>query len=109
MSGLINVTSSPTDLEIYGMYLANTTDLCVFQLPVSASFGDLYIIIGKGSGGWKVQQNDGQYININGSTTTSGTDGGLSSNLNTDGVTLICTDQDTEFSIYAMVGDLNIT
>ena len=82
-----------------------TTDdgasLVTFTLPTTSAIGDFVEINGKGSGGWTIAQATGQQIHINGSSTTSGASGSLSSVGQYDNVRLRCITANTIWTVVS--------
>ena len=96
-------------MEAMGAYLAYSDSQIVFQLPTDSMFGDSFLIVGLGAGGWTIQQNDGQTIFYNGSQTTVGSSGSLSSTNFTDVVEFFCSTNDgNTYSITSSEGTLTI-
>jgi len=88
-------------------YIANYSGgILNFTLPTSILAGETITIIGA-INGWKINQNIGQQINIQGLSSTLGTTGYLQSTLPTDCVQLICT-TDNSFFTGIPVGNLDI-
>ena len=83
--------------------------LVTLTLPVSATLGDKYEIVGFSSGGWKVAQNASQTIHFNSQNTTAGTGGSLASVQQYNCVTIICSKASTDFTVYNSSGSLTVT
>lgn len=101
------VISTPNNLVANTGYIANTTSptVCVFLLPTTANVGDEFQIQGQGTGLFQIQQNAGQKIYFGNKSTTSGVGGSMSSSHARDGITLLCTAQDVEFTITSSLGN----
>jgi hypothetical protein len=82
----------------------NNSVRVVCTLPVTASAGDIFIVTGKGTAGWKIAQNASQTIYINGSASTTGTGGYIQSNSFSDCVRLMCTVASTTFEVVDAIG-----
>lgn len=82
--------------------------LVTLTLPVTASLGATFFIVGIGAGGWKIAQNSGQIINFGNVQTTSGTAGSLASNNQFDSVFLVCTVANTTFNVISAQGNLTV-
>ncbi len=75
--------------------------LVTFTLPTTSAIGDWIEINGKGSGLWTIAQATGQQIHINGSATTSGATGSLSSVGQFDNVRLRCLTANTIWTVVS--------
>lgn len=96
----VNVTTTSQTLSAGNVYCANSSSLITFTLPASPNAGDVFQIIGLGSGGWTIAQNSGQSIITPSGTTTVGVGGSLSSNRYTDSVICRCVTALTGFLAY---------
>lgn len=76
--------------------------LVTFTLPATSAIGDWVEINGKGSGGWTIAQASGQQIHVNGSATTLGATGTLSSTNQYDCVRLRCITANTIWVVASM-------
>lgn len=106
--GWLTVTSGTETLVSSQYYVADGSDIIIFVLPVTASFGDTYIIAGVGSGGWVVTQNDGQSINFGVASTTPGSGGYLLAVNPNDTVGLVCVAGNTTWNVFTVVGNLTV-
>jgi hypothetical protein len=88
-------------------YIANNAGLVTLTLPATSAVGDEIDIIGKGSGGWKVQAGGGQTIVLGSSTTTSG--GSLASTHAKDSFYMICTVANTEWEVASAPQSAGLT
>lgn len=89
----------PTQMIINNGYVTNNGSPVQLLLPLTAVFGSILRIVGKGAGGWLITQNAGQTIVLEGSTTTAGVTGTLGSSTSKDTVELLCTTADTVWTI----------
>ena len=87
-------------------YIANSGSLITLTLPATAAVGDIIRVTGKGSGGWTIAQNAGQFIQFGSIATTTGVGGSLSSNDPADTVELVCVTTDNEWLVLSSVGTL---
>lgn len=71
-------------------YIANNVSLITFTLPESANIGDVIHVLGKGAGGFKIEQNANQQIHVGSVSSTVGINGSISSINQYDTVELIC-------------------
>lgn len=86
-------------------YTANSAGLTTFTLPLTAAYGTLFAVVGKGAGGWTIVENTGQSINF-ASITTTPTTGSLSSTAQFNVVYLLTTVADTTFTVIQSIGNL---
>lgn len=90
------------------IYIPHSASLTTFTLPTTATEGQLFQIVGEGSGGWRVSQNSGQQIVAVNASTTSGTGGYIQSSGSPNcTVTLRCTVANTKFTITSSQGTIN--
>lgn len=90
-------------------FIANKSTLTTLTLPSTSAVGDVISVVGQGSGGWKIAQNSGNQIVFGSATSTSGTGGSISSNLQYDCVDLICLTASALWSVKSSVGNLTVT
>jgi len=103
----VNVTTATQTMVANRIYIANyATGILNFTLPLNINVGEVITIIGAKQG-WKINQNIGQQINIQGLSSTLGGTGYVQSNLPTDCIQLICT-TDNSFFTGIPVGNLDI-
>ncbi len=76
---VVDTTGTTQAMAVNTTYIADNAAQVVFTLPATAAQGTRMSIIGNGAGGWQIAQNANQVIKSNGSTTTTGTGGTLSS------------------------------
>jgi hypothetical protein len=107
--GWTEVTSTTKAMVSDNGYIANNSSEVVFTLPTTAAVGTVINVVGKGSGGWKIEQNAGQNINIGDTASTSGTGGNVSSTNQHDSLQLLCVTADTVWTAsVAPQGNINI-
>ena len=107
--GWTEVTSTTKAMVSDNGYIANNSSEVVFTLPTTAAVGTVINVVGKGSGGWKIEQNAGQSINIGDTASTSGTGGNVSSTNQHDSLQLLCVTADTVWTAsVAPQGNINI-
>lgn len=103
----VDQTSSSVTMSAFRGYVCdNGASLITFTIPATAAIGDTFMIAGNSSGGWKLQANTGQIVNI-GSTPTS-TAGSASSQNRYDTLGIICTAANTTFSAFTLIGNLTV-
>lgn len=104
-----NVTSGTQTFANNNGYICNNgASLITFTLPATAAIGNIYSVQGYSSGGWTIAQNAGQTIHTNAGSSTTGVTGTLSSTLQYDTVTLLCTVTDTDFVVHDSMGNPNL-
>ncbi len=90
------------------VYICKGTSLVEITLPVTAKVGDVLQIVGAASGGWSLLQNTGQRIHF-GNKSTSITTGKINSTHSFDGMTLMCTTENTVWHVTNSNGNPDIT
>jgi hypothetical protein len=109
ISGLTwSVVNMNQNIVIQNGYIANSGSLITFTLPTTANAGDTFRILGRGSGGWRVNQNAGQTINLGGQPTTTGASGYCASTHARDCIEVVCVTTDTDFEIVSSIGNINL-
>lgn len=86
-----NVINTSVDMVSGSTYQANNSSLVILTLPLTSKLGDRINITGFGLGGWTIQQNSGQNIQIGNTSSTIGVGGSVSSTNRYDGIQLCCT------------------
>lgn len=104
-----DVTGGSATMAAQNGYIADKSTLTTLTLPTNNAIGDTIVIVGKGSGGWKIVYTTGQNI-IFGSSTSTTTTGFLSSNNANDVVNLVCTTASASAPIFTVTYSIgNIT
>jgi len=93
-------------MEINNGYIANNSNLVTLTLPSSSSVGDIIKIDGKGSGGWLIAQNAGQTVHFLNYDTTIGITGSLASTNRYSNVTYRCIEENNDWTVESVVGNL---
>lgn len=99
----------PTAMSVNMGYVANFTSRVQLTLPLTATFGSVIWIVGKGSGGWQINQNAGQTIHSLDSITTTGAGGTVQSSEDLATAYLVCSTTDTDWTIISGQGNLIFT
>jgi hypothetical protein len=102
------ITDTTKTIVINYGYIANNGSQVVFTLPSTAAVGSVIRIVGKGAGGWKIEQNASQYIRVAGSVSTTGITGYVSSSAQYDCIELVCTVANVEFTTMSSMGNLTV-
>jgi hypothetical protein len=103
------VVMGPTSMVANNGYVANNAGLVTLTLPVTAAFGTVIRVAGKGGGGWLIAQNAGQTIHFGVVDTSTGAGGSLESTDQYDAVELLCTEADTDWTVLSVIGNLTVT
>ncbi len=103
----VEVTTTSQAMSVNTGYVANNGALVTLTMPVTAAFGSIIQVVGKGAGGWLIAQNANQTIHFGNQSTTTGVAGSLASTNLRDGVTMVCTTADTDFTVID-VGNLTV-
>ena len=105
-----DINSTPFTIIPDKGYTADSGSQVDFVLPTICTYGKVFRIAGKGSGGWKISQNAGQVIHIGIVNTTVGVTGSIASTHQYDCIEVLCTVANTEFTVIsAPVGNLTVT
>ncbi len=92
-----NAVSNAVTLAAFNGYVcSNGATLITFTIPALAAIGDTYTIIGNSSGGWRVQANAGQIVNVLATPTTVA--GTITFQNRYDCITITCTVANTTFT-----------
>ena len=105
-----DVTGGSATVAAQHGYLADSGSLTTFTLPTNNSIGDTIMIVGVGTGGWKIVYTTNQMI-IFGSSTSTVTTGNVASTNTADCCTLVCTTASASapiFTITNAVGNLTV-
>lgn len=98
-------TTSRTLTSFEGVFSDNV-GLVTLTIPASCNDGDLFEVVGKGSGGWKIQANTGQTIHF-GSNATS-VAGSLASTNQYDSMQFVCVTANTTFVVRSSIGNITV-
>lgn len=98
----VDQTTASVTMAVNTGYTSDAgASLVTFTLPATSAIGDSIEINGKGAGLWTIAQATGQQIHINGSATTSGAGGSLSSVGQFDNVKLRCITSNTIWTVVS--------
>ena len=99
-TGLATVDNTSTSLTMSAntKYInTSTADAQVtYTIPGTAAVGDVFEIIGKSSGGWVLQANTGQVVNVGSSATSSA--GSVTNDNTFDVIRIVCITANTTFA-----------
>lgn len=98
--GWTEVTGTTQAMTADNGYVANNGAVVVFTLPATAAFGTVLNVVGKGSGGWRVDQNSGQNIRVGSVSSTVGAGGSVASTNRYDSFELLCTTANTTWTVF---------
>lgn len=104
----VAVSGTSQSLASNRVYIPHNTSLTTFTLPTTATEGQLFQIVGEGSGGWRISQNASQQIVGVNVATTSGTTGYVQSTNANCTITIRCTVANSKFTITSSQGTLTI-
>lgn len=104
----VSVSGTSQALSSNRIYIPHSASLTTFSLPTTASEGQLFQIVGEGSGGWRIAQNASQQIVGVNVATTSGSTGYVQSTNANCTITIRCTVANSKFTITSSQGTLTI-
>lgn len=97
--GWTEVTGATQAMAADQGYVANRGSLITFTLPATAAFGTSISVVGKGAGGWQINQNAGQNIQVGSVSSTVGAGGSIASTNAFDSIDLLCTTANTTWTV----------
>lgn len=103
------IVVGPTQMAVDNGYIANNGSQVGLTLPLTAALGSTICVIGKGAGGWIINQNAGQTIREVDSVTTTGVLGTVESSEARATMCMVCITADTEWQITQSTGNLILT
>lgn len=80
-------------------YTANNAGLVTLTLPVTAIYGTVQRVVGKGAGGWLIAQPAGVQIHYGNQSTTIGVAGSIASTQQYDAIELLCTVANSKWTV----------
>jgi hypothetical protein len=107
--GPVAVNGAPQTLEAGKTYYADGAAEEQFYLSPLARAGDQFRVVGRGTGGWKINQRAGQTIRTAAGFSTTATTTGAAGNLNANqwaAVSIECVNDGTDFILLADNGNL---
>ena len=104
-----NVTGTTQAMVASNAYVANNAGLVTFTLPATAAFGDVFMVVGYGAGGWAIAQNALQSIAMGALTSTVGITGSIASTLASNVVSIVCIVANTTFKVIQSNGNITVT
>jgi hypothetical protein len=99
--------NSATPLVTGNGYITNNAAGVTFTLPATAAIGDTFRIV-RDTGAWTIAQNALQRIDVGMLTTTIGVTGSLVSLQDGDCVELLCTTDNTRFTVISDRGNYTV-
>ena len=107
---VVNQTTGSVTMTANRMYLSNAgASLITYTTPATAALGDIFVIVGKGSGLWTIAVATGQSI-VLGNVTSTVTTGTVTSQNAGDCIWLVCTTADLVFTrLFQSGGNLVYT
>lgn len=107
-TGWNNVIGISQSMTPDGQYIANNAVLVTFMLPIAAPFGTILQVAGLGAGGWIIEQNANQNIQVGNASSSIGIGGSIASTNQYDAISLVCAADNTTWITLNMMGDLTI-
>lgn len=103
---VVNVTTNSQAMSVNTCYINNNpvAGSCTMTLPATAALGDIIEITGVSANRWVIAQNAGQVIHFNGTDTTVGVGGSISSNQRYDCIKLRCSTANTNWVVVRSEG-----
>jgi len=102
------VTTTSQAISVENGYVANNAGLVTLTLPVTASIGESFHIVGKGAGLFKIAQNAGQTIHFISSDTTPGVTGSLTAIEQYAAIELVCITDNTDWAVLNSSGNYTV-
>lgn len=102
-----NVVDVNTNIIANNGYIINSSSKISLTLPVTNLAGSTFKILGFGSGGFRINQNESQIIYFGNKSTTLGTDGYISSFQNQSSLVIIAIN-DNIFMVESCIGNFNL-
>lgn len=109
ISSWVEVTGTSQAMAVNTGYIANNASEVVFTLPSTAPLGSVLRVVGKGAGGWTIEQNASQTQHYLGSSTTTGVGGDITAVEDLAAIELVATTADTDFTALSSLGNFTIT
>lgn len=100
--------AGPTTMAVNNGYIANNAAQVQLLLPTTAAEGSVISVVGKGAGGWVVQQNSGQTIHDGSINSTTGVGGTVATQQQYSCIDLICTTANSDWVIAGGRGNVTI-
>jgi hypothetical protein len=97
------ITANQMAVAFHG-YFINGGSRVDITLPVTSSVGDTFELVDKGGNLWRILQAAGQQIKYKNSSSTLGSSGSITSQIQGDTALLVCSVADTEWWIIDSVG-----
>lgn len=101
-----NDVAVDTQAVVDNGYVTDSASLVLINLPMTAVFGSIVRLAGKGTGGWQLMQNAGQIIHFGDDDTTTGVTGSLSSTNRRDAIELVCSVTNNEWTVLSCQGNI---
>jgi len=102
------VTGTSQTASVDNGYVANNAGLVTVTLPDTAALGSVVEVVGKGAGKFKIAQNAGETVHFGGSSTTTGTGGSLTADIQYGTIKLVCITANTDWVVASSVGNFTV-
>ncbi len=100
--------TGPTAMVVENGYIANNAGQVRLTLPATIALGERVYAVGKGAGGWIVEQNASQTIHFGDQDTTTGVGGSVAATLQYDNIELLCITANTDFVVLNVLGNVTV-
>jgi len=102
----VDQTTTPVTMTVNTAYIVDNAGLVTLTIPATAAIGDSFTIVGKGAGGWLIQANAGQTVNLG--TSASSVAGTLASTNRWDAMEITCVTANTTFACRSVQGSITV-
>ena len=102
------VKAANDDLVASTGFFANGGGALTFTLPATSAVGDTFGAVDMSGNGFVIAQNAGQTVHLNGSSTTTGAGGSLTSSTVNASLFLVCNIANTDFIAVSSVGSFAV-
>jgi hypothetical protein len=104
------ITTNAAAVKGHGYFSNPTTGPAglTVTLPATSAVGDTIIVYAMSSGGFEIGQNLGQFIQVGGLSTTTGTSGNVIATSVGDNIELVCSVANTQWEAISYNGNLII-
>lgn len=104
----IEVTGTGEAMLVNTRYGANNASRVSLSLPTASIVGDALLLVGMGTGGWRLSQGASQQVHFGDLSTTFGSSGRLDSTHQKDAIELVCTKANQEWTVVKAQGNLDV-
>jgi len=101
-------TGTTQAIAVQNGYILNNAALVTATLPATAAIGQIFELVGKGAGLFRLAQNALQTVHISGDSTTAGVGGSLTAVDRYASLQVICITANTNFVVKASAGNFTL-